>query len=935
MLNPKNMSKQTIKVRGARVNNLKNIDVDIPLNAITVVTGLSGSGKSSLVFDTIYAEGRRRYIESLSYYARQFLGEFSRPDVDKIEGLCPSIAIDQKIPFKNPRSTLGTITEIYDLLRVLFSKVGRPHCPACNTPIKKLNTEKISSHIFNEIAKMGEKSQKVLISAIVNLKGGDVDIEKTLEEIKNAGFAKIIIDGEEVDSKKAAAEDFLGIAEFEIVVDVITSAFDKTVEKNRIISSVEAALDISSGSIISVRFPGRKEVFSNKNICLVCGMELPEISLGTFSFNSPEGACPVCTGLGQKMEALPELVIPNDNLTIAEGAIKPWRKIGVGEKQLKTLADIYNFSLDCPVKELGRQALKVILEGENIAGGFEGVLKDVERRYRQASSDFLRNELEEYLVEKECSECGGKRLKPYSLSVLIGRRNIDDFVNMPVEQMAEFLRMDFQFSEEEKKISKPIMKEISGKLESLMSLGLGYLSLSRTTANLSGGEIQRARLARQLGTELSGILYVLDEPTVGLHQRDAGLVIDALKKLKNSGNTVLIVEHDKTVMQNADYVIDIGHGAGENGGMVVARGSAGAVAKQKTFTGFYLSGEGDIMLNSPKENGIFDKAIVIEKAEENNLKGVTARIPRGCFVCVSGVSGSGKSTLIEDILAKALLKKIYNAKENPGKHAGITGADDVKRVVNVDQSPIGRTPRSNPATYTGAFTLIRDIFVNSEIAKLKGFKPGHFSFNVKGGRCEECQGAGERKIEMHFLQDMYVKCEACGGHRYLPEILEVKYKGLNISDVLNMTIEKAKEIFYEEERLRDKLELLEEVGLGYLKLGQSAMTLSGGEAQRIKLAAELSRRSSEETLYILDEPTTGLHFEDIKKLLRLLLKLVEKGSTIVVVEHNIDVLKNADWIIDLGPEGGDKGGEIVAQGTPRDIAAEPRSVTGKFLKEVL
>ena len=931
------MPKQTIKVRGARENNLKNIDVDIPLNAITVVTGLSGSGKSSLVFDTIYAEGRRRYIESLSYYARQFLGESTRPNVDKIEGLCPAISIDQKIPFRNSRSTLGTITEIYDLLRVLFAKTGRSHCPNCSIPIKKFNTEKIANQTYNDIVKISGDNSRVLISAVINLNRGDIDIKKTLEEIDNAGFLKIIINEDVLNLKETDISDFSGISEFEIITDIIITTSDDTIEKSRIISSIDIAFDISSDNVIAIRFPGKKEIFSNKNVCLNCGQEFPEISLGTFSFNNPEGACPACTGLGKRMEALSEFVIPNKNLTIAEGAIKPWRKIGVGNKILKNLADVYNFSLDCPVKDLPKHALKVILEGENIQGGFEGVLRDIEKRYRQASSDFLRNELEEYLVEGECNRCRGKRLNPFALAVLIGRRNIDDFVNMPISKMTEFLNMDFQFSAEEREVSAPIIKEIIDKLETLNKLGLGYLALSRTSVNLSGGEIQRARLARQLGTELSGILYVLDEPTIGLHQRDVFLVIDALKQLKNRGNTVLVVEHDKSVMEQADYIIDIGDGAGEYGGKISAQGSAGAVAKQKTFTGLYLSGESDIILNNSKKDGSkhFNKKIVIEKAAENNLKDIDAIIPKGSFVCVSGVSGSGKSTLIEDILAKALLKKLYGAKDNPGKHKRMTGVDDIKRVVNIDQSPIGRTPRSNPATYTGAFTLIRDIFVNLDSAKLKGLKPGHFSFNVKGGRCEECQGAGEKKIEMHFLEDMYVKCEACKGKRYLPEILEIKYKGLNISDVLSLTISQAQEIFYEEERLRDKLELLADVGLGYLKLGQSAMTLSGGEAQRIKLSAELSKRSSEDTLYILDEPTMGLHFEDIKKLLKLLLKLVEKGSTVVVIEHNIDVLKNADWIIDLGPEGGDKGGEIVAQGTPEIIAAEKRSITGRFLKEAL
>lgn len=794
-----------IRVRGARVNNLKNIDVDISCDSITVVTGLSGSGKSSLVFDTIYAEGRRKYFESLSFYARQFLGDSIKPDVDKVEGIRPVIAIDQKFPFKNPRSTLGTITEIYDLIRVFFAKLGRQYCPFCNVPV-------------------------------------------------------------------------------------------------------------------------------NKNICPNCGRDFPPITPGFFSFNNPEGACPVCTGLGKEMYALTELIIPNDSLTIAEGGIAPWRKMGIGDKILRNLADVYNFSLDAPIKDLPKGALKVILYGEDIPGGFEGVLNDIGKRYRQAASDFLRNELEEYLIERNCEACKSKRLNPPALSVFIGRRNIDDVVNMPISKMGGFLEMDFQFTDEEKKIASVLIGEIILKVETLKKLGLGYLSLSRSSTALSGGEIQRARLARQLGAGLSGLLYVLDEPTIGLHQRDVGLIISALKQLKKDGNTILAVEHDKQIMQESDYLIDIGYGAGEDGGRIVAQGTPGAVSKKKTFTGLYLSGESVLNINTDPKGANLERKIIIKGAEENNLKNISVEIPLGRFVCVSGVSGSGKSSLIEDILAKSLLKKLYRAKDDPGKHKSIEGIDSIKRVVNVDQSPIGRTPRSNPATYTGVFTHIRDVFVNSEDAKIKGLKPGHFSFNVKGGRCEACQGEGEKKIEMHFLQDMYVKCEACGGKRYLPEILNIKYKGLNISDVLSMNIREACPFFLEHEKIKEKLDLLSEVGLGYLKLGQSAMNLSGGEAQRIKLAAELSKRSSEETLYILDEPTIGLHFEDVKKLLRLLLKLVEKGSSVIVIEHNIDVLKNADWIIDLGPEGGDGGGEIVAQGTPEDIIKAERSVTGKFLK---
>jgi len=922
-----------IKVRGARVNNLKNIDVDVPLGSFTVVTGVSGSGKSSLVFDTIYAEGRRKYFESLSYYARYFLGDISKPDVDKIEGLSPSISIDQKVSFRNPRSTLGTITEIYDLLRVLFAKLGRPYCPSCKTPLKKMNPASIANHIIKSVAGTKDKANlSVIISAVVVVNKNN-DMENILDDIMELGFSKIIVNNKIEKIKNIKKEHLTGIDSIEIIVDTIIAVSDEIIEKERIVDSITSALELASNNVVSIKIRNKKEFFSNKNVCLNCGQEMQELTPRLFSFNSPEGACPSCTGPGKKMSALQELVIPNDSLTIAEGAIKPWRKIGAGNKVLNRLADEYNFSLDEPVKELDDRALKVILNGEDIPGGFDGVLKDVEKRYRQATSDFLRGELEEYLIEKECDVCKGKRLNPFALSVLIGRRNIDDFVNMPIDAMIDFLKMDFQFNEEEKIIADAIIKEVINKLKILQKIGLGYLTLSRTSVNLSGGEIQRARLAKQLGTELSGILYVLDEPTVGLHPRDIKLIIDALQKLKKDGNTILVVEHDKQLMEEADHLIDVGPGAGESGGLIVAKGTPKDLIKAKTFTGTYLSGESEISIK--KNNSCNAKRIIIEKAEENNLKKVNAIIPQGCFVCVSGVSGSGKSTLVENILAKALLKKLYNAKENPGKFKRIAGADNIKRVINIDQSPIGRTPRSNPATYTGAFTMIRDIFANSEYAKIKGLRPGHFSFNVKGGRCEACQGAGEKKMEMHFLQDVYVKCEECRGKRYLPKILKVRHKGLNISDILALTIDQASEFFAEDEKLNRKLEFLSEVGLGYLRLGQSAMTFSGGEAQRIKLAAELSKKMSEDTLYILDEPTTGLHFEDIKKLLKLLLKLVDKGSTVVVIEHNLDILKNADWIVDLGPDGGEKGGEIVVQGPPRDIVKEKRSVTGKFLKRVL
>ncbi len=923
-----------IKVRGARVNNLKNIDVDVPLGKFTVVTGVSGSGKSSLVFDTIYAEGRRKYFESLSYYARYFLGDVSKPDVDKIEGLSPSISIDQKVSFRNPRSTLGTITEIYDLLRVLFAKLGKAYCPSCKTPLSRMSPTSIANHIIKNVAGVKDKANlTVIISAVVTPNCGNNDMRDVLDDVVNLGFSRVILRNKPEIIKNIVRERIADLENIEVVVDTIIAVSDEIIEKERIVDSITSALELASNNVITIRIKGNKEFFSNKNICLNCGQEMPELTPRLFSFNSPEGACPSCTGPGKKMSAVPELVIPNKSLTIAEGAIKPWRKMGIGNKILNRLADEYNFSLNEPVKQLDERALRVILNGEDIPGGFEGVLKDVEKRYRQASTDFLRGELEEYLIEKECDECKGKRLNPFALSVFIGRRNIDDFVNMPIDSMIDFLKMDFQFNKEEKLIADTIIKEIVGKLKILQQIGLGYLALSRTSVNLSGGEIQRARLAKQLGTELSGILYVLDEPTVGLHPRDIKLIVDALQKLKKDGNTILVVEHDKQVMEEADYLIDVGPGAGDSGGMIVAKGSPKDLIKAKTFTGAYLSGESEIITKKERKN--FSKKIVIEKAEENNLKKVDAVIPQGCFVCVSGVSGSGKSTLVEDILAKALLKKLYNAKENPGKFKKITGADNIKRVINIDQSPIGRTPRSNPATYTGAFTMIRDIFSNSEYAKIKGLRPGHFSFNVKGGRCEACQGAGEKKMEMHFLQDVYVKCEECDGKRYLPEILKVKYKGLNIADVLSLTIDQASEFFIEDEKLNRKLKFLSDVGLGYLKLGQSAMTFSGGEAQRIKLATELSKKLSEDTLYILDEPTTGLHFEDIKKLLKLLLELVKKGSTVLVIEHNLDILKNADWIIDLGPDGGEKGGEIVVQGPPCDIIKEKRSVTGKFLKKVL
>lgn len=927
------MKEDLIKIRGARVHNLKNIDLDIPKNKLVVITGLSGSGKSSLAFDTLYAEGQRRYVESLSAYARQFLGVMDKPDVDKIEGISPAISIDQRKSVHNPRSTVGTTTEIYDYLRLLFARIGKPHCPNCGKLISKQTVDQI----VDQILKLPKKTEITVLGPVIKSKKGEH--QSVLEEIQRAGFVRVRIDGviyliEESFNKGLDKNKKHNI---EVVVDRLNL---EDLDRSRLVDSLETALRLGKGIVIV----GQKEkddlVFSEHFACEACGISLPELEPRVFSFNNPYGACPECTGLGEKLEVDPELVIPNKKLTLAEGAIWPWSKAshkvgrqGYFYQKLLELSHKYNFSLDDEVKDLPEKIMDIVLYGD---GDFEGVVQNLERRYHETDSDWTRQEIEQYMVIKKCPKCQGKRLKPEVLAVTIQDKSIDKVVEMPLEKTKEFFTaLTPKLTQNELKISNPIIKEIIDRIQFLLDVGLGYLTLDRKAGTLAGGEEQRIRLATQIGSKLSGVLYILDEPSIGLHPRDQHRLIDTLFRLRDLGNTVIVVEHDEAIMRACDWVIDIGPGAGKHGGKVVFQGTPTQLLKSHTLTGDYLSGRKKVELDEkkkkPKEKQE-TKYITIKGAKEHNLKNIDAKIPLGKFVCVTGVSGSGKSTLINDILATALLKKFYRAKEEPGEHKEILGTENVNKVVLVDQSPIGRTPRSNPATYTGAFSYIRDMFTKTKEARARGYSAGRFSFNVKGGRCEACEGQGQKKVEMYFLPDIYVECEECKGKRYSKEVLEVDYKGKNIADVLSMTVEESMEFFKAIPGLYEKMKTLKEVGLSYVELGQSATSLSGGEAQRVKLATELSRKGTGKTLYILDEPTTGLHFDDIKKLIVVLKGLVDKGNTVLIIEHNIDLIKNADWIIDLGPDGGDKGGTIIAEGTPAEIAKAKNSFTAKYLK---
>ena len=933
-----------IRIRGARQHNLKNINLDIPRDKMVVITGLSGSGKSSLAFDTIYAEGQRRYMESLSSYARQFLGQMDKPDVDYIEGLSPAISIDQKTTSRNPRSTVGTVTEIYDYLRLLFARVGHPHCPRCGKPVNQQSLDQM----LDQLLALPERTKLLIMAQAVRGKKGEH--KKLLEHIRKEGYTRLRIDGEIRDAGEEIQLEKNKKHTIEVVIDRLII---RPEIRPRMAESMEVALKMGQGVAYVQIVDGEQLMFSQNFACEDCGISLPEITPRMFSFNSPFGACPVCSGLGSQMEMDLELVLPDKAKSLAEGAIAPMSTNvkGYYMRQMDALVQKYGCTLDTPWQEMPAKLQQKLLYGtgeeilefgyENMFGQykihripFEGVMNILNRRYRESESDTMREEYENYMSVNLCPECHGARLKPEVLAVTIGGKNIQQVTDMPVAQCQEFFQQ-VEFSDRERTIGQQVLKEINARLGFLAKVGLEYLTLSRAAGTLSGGEAQRIRLATQIGSGLVGVLYILDEPSIGLHQRDNNKLLEALKNLRNMGNTLLVVEHDEDTMRVADHIVDIGPGAGSQGGYVVAQGTAEEImAVPESVTGQYLSHKKIIPVPEKRRqgNGNF---LEILGAEENNLKNVHLKLPLGVFTVITGVSGSGKSTLINEILYKAVASKLYRIKGRPGKFKKLLGMENVDKVIDIDQSPIGRTPRSNPATYTGVFDLIRTLFSQCSEAKMRGYKPGRFSFNIKGGRCETCKGDGIIKIEMHFLSDVYVPCEVCGGARYNQETLEVKYKGKSIADVLDMTIEEAVEFFKNVPRIANKLQVLQDVGLGYVKLGQSATTLSGGEAQRVKLATELSRRSTGRTLYILDEPTTGLHTADIHKLLEILQRLVDGGDSVVVIEHNLDVIKSADYIVDLGPEGGDKGGTIVAQGTPEEIVKVKASYTGKFLKPML
>ncbi len=937
------MAENYIKIRGAKVHNLKNIDVDIPKNKLVVITGISGSGKSSLAFDTLYAEGQRRYVESLSAYARQFLGVMQKPDVDTIEGISPAISIDQRKSTHNPRSTVGTITEIYDYLRLLFARIGKPHCPKCGKPISLQTIDQIKEQVLN----LSKNVEITILGPVIRGKKGEH--KGTLEEIQKGGFIRVRIDGIIYRIEEALQFDIDKNKKHNIEVVVDRLILNKDLDKSRLIDSLETGLKLGKGMVI-VSQKEKDFIFSEHFACEECGISLQELEPRLFSFNSPYGACSSCQGLGEKLEVDPKLVISNFNLTIAEGAIQPWARAShkIGRQgffywKLSELSQTHNFSLDTPVRELSKKEIDLILYGD---GDFEGVIPWLERRYHETDSDWAREEIEEYMIERQCEVCKGKRLKPEVLSVTIAEKSIDDIVSINVEKVKDFFEellkpKNHKLKNNELKISQPIIKEIINRIQFLIDVGLGYLTINRKAGTLSGGEEQRIRLATQIGSKLTGVLYILDEPSVGLHARDQGKLIATLRKLQELGNTIIVVEHDPQTIKTADWIIDIGPGAGKHGGRVTFEGTPKALLKSHTLTGDYLAGRKKVEVEKQKikPSSLVKNTegkqnyLIIKKAAEHNLKNIDVKIPLGKFVCITGVSGSGKSSLMNDILAKALLKKFYKAKEEPGKHEQILGIENLDKIVLVDQSPIGRTPRSNPATYTGAFIHIRDLFSMTKEARIRGYQPGRFSFNVKGGRCETCEGQGVKKIEMYFLPDVYVECQECKGKRFNQETLSIQYKGKNIAEVLEMTVEEALEFFKAIPSLYQKLKTLNEVGLGYIQIGQPAPSLSGGEAQRVKLATELSKKATGKSLYILDEPTTGLHFDDVKKLILVLKSLVDKGNTVLIIEHNLDVIKNTDWIIDLGPEGGEKGGFIVAEGTPKELINAKKSFTGQYLKK--
>lgn len=942
----KMQARQFIKIRGANENNLKNLDVDIPRNEMVVLTGLSGSGKSSLAFDTIYAEGQRRYMESLSSYARQFLGQMEKPDVESIEGLSPAISIDQKSTNRNPRSTVGTVTEIYDYFRLLYARVGIPHCPKCGREIKKQTVDQMVDHIMG----MPERTKIQLLAPVVRGRKGTH--AKLFEQARKSGYVRVLADGNLYELNEEIKLDKNIKHNIEIIVDrlIVKPGIEK-----RLTDSIETVLNLAEGKLVVDTMDGNYVNFSQSFACPDCGISIDEIEPRSFSFNNPFGACPSCFGLGYRMEFDVDLMIPDRSLSISQGAITVmgWQsctdKGSFTRAILDALAKEYHFDLDTPFEEYPQEVQDVLIHGTNgkevkvyykgqrgegvYDVAFEGIVKNVERRYRETGSETMKQEYESFMRITPCPSCKGQRLKPEALAVTVGDKNIHEVTSMSISNLHEFLE-ELKLSETQQLIGEQVLKEIKARVGFLVNVGLDYLTLARATGTLSGGEAQRIRLATQIGSGLVGVAYILDEPSIGLHQRDNDKLLGTLKHLRDLGNTLIVVEHDEDTMRAADCVVDIGPGAGEHGGQLVAIGTAEEIMQNpNSITGQYLSGK--IKIPVPEVRRKPTGFLTIRKAAENNLKNIDVKIPLGVMTCVTGVSGSGKSSLVNEILYKSLARKLNRARTIPGKHKCIEGVEQLDKVIDIDQSPIGRTPRSNPATYTGVFDQIRDLFAATADAKARGYKKGRFSFNVKGGRCEACSGDGILKIEMHFLPDVYVPCEVCQGKRYNRETLEVKYKGKSIYDVLNMTVEEALAFFDHVPSIKRKIQTLYDVGLSYIRLGQPSTELSGGEAQRIKLATELSKRSTGKTIYILDEPTTGLHFADVHKLIEILQRLSEGGNTVVVIEHNLDVIKTADYIIDIGPEGGDKGGTVVAKGTPEEIAANPASYTGQYVSKYL
>lgn len=943
---PKMRPREYIKIRGANEHNLKNLDVDIPRNELVVFTGLSGSGKSSLAFDTIYAEGQRRYMESLSSYARQFLGQMEKPNVEKIDGLSPAISIDQKSTNRNPRSTVGTVTEIYDYFRLLYARIGIPHCPECGKEIKKQSVDQM----VDQIMELPEGSKIQLLAPVVRGRKGEH--VKIFERAKRSGYVRVRVDGSLYELTEEIKLDKNIKHNIEVVVDRLVV---KPGIERRLTDSIENVLGLAEGLLMVDVIDGETINFSQSFSCPDCGVSISEIEPRSFSFNNPFGACPVCFGLGYKMEFDPELMIPDQSLSINEGAIQVmgWQSCNepgsFTNAILQALSREYQFSLDTPIQDYPEEIYSMLLHGTNgrevkvhykgqrgegvYPVAFEGLIRNMERKYRETGSDIVKQEYETFMHITPCKECGGMRLKKDSLAVTVCDKNIFEVTSMSIRDLYVFMQ-GMQLTRQQQMIGQQVLKEIRARVGFLIDVGLDYLSLSRATATLSGGEAQRIRLATQIGSGLVGVCYILDEPSIGLHQKDNDKLLNTLKNLRDLGNTLIVVEHDEDTMLEADHIVDIGPGAGSHGGQVIAQGTAKEIMEvEESVTGQYLSGKMQVPI--PESRRIPKGWLTIAGAKENNLKDITVNIPTGVLTCVTGVSGSGKSSLVNEILYKRLAKELNRARTIPGKHKSITGIKNLDKVIDIDQSPIGRTPRSNPATYTGVFDMIRDLFAGTPDAKAKGYKKGRFSFNVKGGRCEACGGDGIIKIEMHFLPDVYVPCEVCGGKRYNRETLEVKYKGKSIYDVLDMTVEEAVPFFENLPSIRRKIETLNDVGLSYVKLGQPSTTLSGGEAQRIKLATELSKRSTGNTIYILDEPTTGLHFADVHKLVEILHRLADSGNTVVVIEHNLDVIKTADYIIDMGPDGGDRGGQVVACGTPEEVAKAENSYTGQYVKKML